>query len=348
MINKQQPIYNLEVQLHKREFPLQKREFPPITSEKPRTVEASMSEFDIIYISYDEPNAEENWADLQSKVPWAKRVHGVKGFDEAHKIAACKSQTTNVITVDGDNKIDISFLNQNISYNPDWVYSGGGNNYINNLLSGNGGLKLWPKGVVLHMNTHENTDNEDGIEFCWKLPYYQMNDWYSISYNNTTPFQAFRVGFREGVKLSLHEGKKVSDLKSQAWIGNIKRLKIWMTVGADVKNGIYAIYGARLGCYLTNFTNFDISLIADYDWFDTQWHEEWLPIINDKEMFQNKYNWLLKEIRNGLDIEIVNLGQNQSRFFKSTIENPARMGLTVPERAGAKQHADNHFRDKEF
>ena len=38
-----------------------------------------ISDFDVVYISYDEPNAERNWADLLSKCPWAKRVHGVKG-----------------------------------------------------------------------------------------------------------------------------------------------------------------------------------------------------------------------------------------------------------------------------
>ena len=35
-----------------------------------------VSDFDVVYISYDEPNAEKNWADLKSKCPWAKRVHG--------------------------------------------------------------------------------------------------------------------------------------------------------------------------------------------------------------------------------------------------------------------------------
>ena len=52
-----------------------------------------VTELDIFYISYDEPNCEEHWADLLNKVPWAKRVHGVKGFDKAHKTAAEQSET---------------------------------------------------------------------------------------------------------------------------------------------------------------------------------------------------------------------------------------------------------------
>ena len=40
-----------------------------------------ISDLDFVYISFKEPNKEENWADLKNKVPWAKRVDGVVGFD---------------------------------------------------------------------------------------------------------------------------------------------------------------------------------------------------------------------------------------------------------------------------
>ena len=63
---------------------------------------------DIIYLSYDEPNAEQNYADLCKKVPWAKRVHGVEGSDAAHKACARLSETDRFITVDGDNRIKSS------------------------------------------------------------------------------------------------------------------------------------------------------------------------------------------------------------------------------------------------
>ena len=36
--------------------------------------------FDIIFMSYQEPNADENWQRLVDKFPWARRVHGVKGL----------------------------------------------------------------------------------------------------------------------------------------------------------------------------------------------------------------------------------------------------------------------------
>ena len=71
---------------------------------------------DIIYLSYDEPNAEQNYADLCKKVPWAKRVHGVEGSDAAHKACANISETERFITVDGDNQIREDFLNQEIDF----------------------------------------------------------------------------------------------------------------------------------------------------------------------------------------------------------------------------------------
>jgi len=59
-------------------------------------------EFDVVFLSYDEPNADLHYADLCNKVPWAKRVHGVKGSDHAHKAAAEKSETEWFVTVDAD------------------------------------------------------------------------------------------------------------------------------------------------------------------------------------------------------------------------------------------------------
>ena len=75
-----------------------------------------IAEQDIIFLSYDEPNAEENWADLKRKVPWAKRVHGVEGSDSAHKACARLSDTDRFVTVDGDNRIRQDFINQVLDF----------------------------------------------------------------------------------------------------------------------------------------------------------------------------------------------------------------------------------------
>ena len=40
--------------------------------------------YDIVFISYQEPNADENYNKLLKRFPLAKRVHGVKGIHQAH------------------------------------------------------------------------------------------------------------------------------------------------------------------------------------------------------------------------------------------------------------------------
>jgi hypothetical protein len=177
-----------------------------------------VTDYDIIYLSYDEPNAEKNYADLCSKVPWAKRVHGVEGSDAAHKACAELSETDRFITVDGDNIVDQKFINQEIDFDEHEdlqhsVISWAGYNIVNGLMYGNGGLKCWPKKFVLEMKTHENADPDNAhaqVDFCWDINYIQMNSCFSYVYNNYTPQQAWRAGFREGVKMALDRGVRVS------------------------------------------------------------------------------------------------------------------------------------------
>ena len=110
-------------------------------------------EQDIIFLSYDEPNAEKNYADLVSKFPWAKRVHGVKGSDAAHKACAALSETEYFVTVDADNIVDPKFQEVEIALDAlgltsENVFSWCGKVHVNGLMYGNGGLKLWTRKFV--------------------------------------------------------------------------------------------------------------------------------------------------------------------------------------------------------
>ena len=68
--------------------------------------EFKIYKYEIVYLSYDEPNAQANWEDLLKKVPYARRVHGIKGSDAAHKEIAKYTNTERVNIIDGDNIID--------------------------------------------------------------------------------------------------------------------------------------------------------------------------------------------------------------------------------------------------
>jgi len=287
-------------------------------------------EQDIVFLSYDEPNAEKNYADLCNKVPWAKRVHGVKGSDAAHKACAALSETEYFVTVDADNIVDSKFLEVEIDLSAlgltsENVFSWCGRVNVNGLMYGNGGLKLWTRKFVNEMKTHENSDPTDlkgKVEFCFDERYYQFNESYSESYTNATPFQAWRAGFREGVKMSLDQGAKITDLKN-VWWQNYHRLLIWTSVGTDVENGIWSIMGAREGCYKTMCTDWDYSQVRDFDWLTEYWnstHEQ-----ADPEDMSKYINFLGKELKDKCGLEIANLDSAGSRFFKTVYQNTPRI-----------------------
>ena len=144
-------------------------------------------------------------------------------------------------------------------------------NDINGLMYGNGGLSCWTKDFIYNMRTHEASDGSDdtAVEFCYDPKYLAMNNVYSTTYPNGSDKHAFRAGFREGVKMSTDQGARVrpDEFKEKIWWQNYNRLQTWCNIGSDVENGLWAIYGARLGCEMTVLTEWDSNLISDYDWF---------------------------------------------------------------------------------
>ena len=271
-------------------------------------------ELDVVFLSYDEPNADLHYADLCNKVPWAKRVHGVKGSDEAHKEAARQSETDWVITVDADNIVDNRFFN--IDFDPTkkeiQVYSWLARNKINGLLYGNGGLKIWRKDFILNMKTHEASDSDRAqVDFCWENGYQQFKECYSETVITGSPFQAWRAGFREGVKMTLFDGVKVppDEIKERIWWHNLHRLKIWSTVGAHEENGLYAVYGARLGQWMTNCTEWNYVDVRDFEILKNIYNEN----VNHSNLEHDILN-LGYHIRNGIGFDYPYLDAKQSKY----------------------------------
>ena len=297
-------------------------------------MKVKIAEIDIIYLSYDEPNADKNYADLLTKVPWAKRVHGVEGSDAAHKACAKLSETDRFITVDADNIVRQDFLNQTLDFNEhgdlkNTVISWKGRNEINGLMYGNGGLKCWPKKYVLNMRTHENADPNNKhaqVDFCWDAQYIQMNSCYSDVYNNHTSQQAWRAGFREGVKLATDQGLRLTPdtLKNNHW-RCLHWLYIWTMIGADIKNGLWAIYGAREGLYMSMCTDWDYVQVRDFKYLNEYWDKTVSVHIHDGnllESIQRLGNSLIDEL--DIPISVNPLDAQQSKFFKAVYEHPAR------------------------
>jgi len=275
-----------------------------------------IADMDVVYLSYDEPKKEEFWIKISNMVPWATRVDGVKGSDAAHKAAADASTTDRFILIDGDNLPKPEFFNQQMvldDSNKDCVFRWKANNIINGLQYGNGGISCWTKDFIYDMKTHENTDGDEAndVEFCFYENYWAMHDCYSTTYPNATPFQAWRAGFREGVKMCLDRGTKPSlaDFKQKAHSRNLDHLSVWHNVGRDVDNGEWAMLGARLGTQMTMLSKWDYT---EVQWFDNL-AKKWDSIKNQNpEPLLREYASSLRR----LDLDIVELNSEQSKFFK--------------------------------
>jgi hypothetical protein len=273
-----------------------------------------ITDLDFVFISFREPNKEENYAKLLNTVPWAKRVDGVVGFDSAHKAAAEQAETEFFISVDGDNVIDPKFLLQTM----DWsktdrkaVHRWRARNSINGLIYGNGGVVGWPRETCLNMRTHENAQDERAkIDFCWTVPHENLHNVYSETVINASPQQAFLAGFREGVKMSLDQGERIQpeDFMNKVHRQNLQTLVIWQSVGADVDNGRYAILGARVGCYNATLNDaYDIERTRELDYC-----MKFFVDTNVDEL-TTMYGNSLKQ---RLGLPIADYDADDSRFFK--------------------------------
>lgn len=285
-----------------------------------------IADLDVIYLSFDEPAKEEFWLKIKNMCPWAKRVDGVVGSDAAHKAAAEMSDTERFIVIDGDNLPDPEFFNLQLDFTnkpesfKNAQFRWKAVNAINGLRYGNGGLSSWTKDYVRNMKTHEAQHDGDVsrlVDFCMgdgQGQYFAMHDCYSTTYPNATPFQAWRAGFREGVKMCLVEGKKpsITEFKESVAARNLDHLTIWHNVGTDVDNGIWAIYGARAGTLKT--------MLSDWDYTQVQWFpalaELWKNYSSVGALLEvtiSNFGYTLEE---KLGLPICDLEPNQSEFFK--------------------------------
>jgi len=283
-----------------------------------------IADLDCIYLSYDEPQKEEFWLKIKNMVPYAKRVDGVKGSDAAHKAAAEASDTERFILIDGDNMPNEEFFNLQLDFtDKDPRYKQAqfrwkATNIINGLRYGNGGMSSWTKTYVMNMKTHENQTDGDAsriADFCLDSNdnlYWAMYDCYSTTYPNYTSFQAWRAGFREGVKMCLVRGvvPSIDDFKTNVSSRNLNNLTIWHNIGADTQNGIWAIYGARLGTYMTMLTDWNAHNVQWFDNYIELWKEH-----KDNDPHEEMLR-LGKELKLKLDLPICNYHIEESKFFK--------------------------------
>jgi len=216
--------------------------------------------YDIVFISYNESNAEKNWELLKSRYPSAKRVDGVKGIHQAHIKAAKKCFTKMFWAVDADAELldEFSFDYEVDQYNLDTVHVWHSQNPVNDLVYGYGGVKLLPRTKTLKMDTSK-PDMTTSISDSFKA----IDQISNITAFNTDSFSAWRSGFRECVKLASQT------IDRQLNTETLERLEIWCNQGVNRPFGIDAIKGAKEGRKFgeENKDNIiELQKINDFEW----------------------------------------------------------------------------------
>ena len=281
------------------------------------------SDYTTVFLSYDEPNCEENYQHLLTLNPNALRVHGVEGSDTAHKECAKIAQTARVVIIDGDNWVRDNFYTTDIDieYSDEDVISYSGYNIVNGTSYGNGGIKCWPVLHIIEMQTHEN-GSEDSIDFALSK-YIELNNVGSDLHINGSPLQAWRAGFREVIKLSQDENID--------W-RNYDRLYRWMHVGDDLENGVYCLYGARLAFYMLRVNKWDGSHnVKNFDFLNKLYEHVTSALANTVLEEVNMLGMLIRERTGDDNISIAIPGWNSSSY-RTRISNPVRSPVNyVPE-----------------
>ncbi len=222
-----------------------------ITGNNPRSLP-----FDIFFVSYNEPNADENWQRVIKRFPHAKRVHGIKGIDNAHRMCATLSKSGMFWTIDADAVIHDDF---NFDYVPEikerpYLYIWHSLNPVNGLEYGWGAVKLWPTQLVLNFdgNWLDFTTTVGNIRM--------MPEVVATSAFNTDEWTSWRSGFRETVKLCVN----VSNGDHEQ---SLYRLVTWLTIAKPVQYASDAQDGAIDGFnfFLSANCLSDLLIINDFD-----------------------------------------------------------------------------------
>jgi len=223
--------------------------------------------YDVVFISYNESNADEHYEKLIEKAPHATRVHGVKGIHQAHIQAAKQSQSEMVWIVDADAILmdDFNFDLYIEKWDRETVHVWRSKNPINDLVYGYGGIKLFPRQLTISMDTSK-PDMTTSITNKFKA----MPQVSNITAFNVDEFSTWKSAFRECCKLS---SRVIDRQKNQE---TEKRLDIWCTVGQDKEFGTFAIQGAKAGReygYQNKENVAALKKINDFDWLKEQYEK---------------------------------------------------------------------------
>lgn len=223
-----------------------------------RTTHAGQAQ-DIVFISYDESEADANYAKLVERFPRAKRVHGVKGMENALAAAAETSETPWYYAVFGKTELyptwDFSFVPDYFQQPKHYIFYS--ENRVNRLVYGEMAIILYNCRTIL-----DNRNTEFGLDYTMSFPHEVIPVISTYGNFDTSPYQTWRTAFREVSKLY--------DIQHRTpTVDTEYRIRIWETV-AEGPYAEWALRGAQDG------RDFFLEFKADFDYRKNSFDWEWL------------------------------------------------------------------------
>ena len=167
---------------------------------------------DIVFLSYDEPNADENWEKLKAKYPRAKRVHGVPARTLAYISAALKSETDYFFavfpTIDIDDSFDFTFQPDRLKEPCHYIFHC--KNPVNGLEYGHRAVILYNKQLCLETI-------KPGLDYTLSQAHTVVPKLCGTSNFNVSPEISWRVAFREVIKLCAMKQTVESQHRLKKW-----------------------------------------------------------------------------------------------------------------------------------
>lgn len=212
---------------------------------------------DMFFVSYEEESADRNYELLKNRFSYVKRIHGIKGINEAHKECAKQSNSRMFWTIDGDTIVDDSW---DFSFNPprwdqDYIHLWHSRNPINDLEYGYGAVKLWPKKKVIDYtgNWLDFTTSVSGIKI--------VPNTIATTAFNTSAYSTWKSAFRECIKLCTNIFYNNEDQESRM------RLEIWrLKAKINQPYSNWARIGAEDAVLWFEENKDNVKLINDFQW----------------------------------------------------------------------------------
>jgi hypothetical protein len=196
-----------------------------------------------------------------------KHINGVSGIYEAHSTCASLSDTPWFFVVDADSVLIpdedgqyFDFTAPTPKLDEECVYVWNARNAVNGLEYGYGGIKLFSKSrFVKKPETYVDMTSTVARIAETKICI-------SETRFNSSPFDAWKAGFREACKLTKHHLKMPYTPDKKRWRDLAKsKVETWKSVGADKQFGNFCMHGAILGEQYA-YNHDTINVVNNYYW----------------------------------------------------------------------------------